>query len=191
MEQYSMLVTDMNNEEFAMCVIEKRSPINLSSSSEMILIQTSWYELACVPESYNVFILLARRPMWIFIIILIMCCSSFLRKDLHRLFPVGEKNMILHTYSGLSHTTRYTLNFLKKRVSIMLPLKNGCPSQQRPLQLISVSGVSLKCTYRSAKFQLSLASILLSKGAKGPALFDHRQSPGYSTSTLQTYLLCS
>ena len=58
-----MSVTDMNNEEFAMCIMEKRSLINLSSSTEMILIQTLWYELACVTESYKVFILLARRPM--------------------------------------------------------------------------------------------------------------------------------
>ena len=58
-----MLGTNMNKEEFAMCIMEKRSLINLSSSSEMILIQTSWYELVCVPESYKVFILLAKRPM--------------------------------------------------------------------------------------------------------------------------------
>jgi len=57
-----MLVTDMNKEDFAMCITEKRSLINLSSSSEMLLIQTSWYGLACVSESYQVFILLARRP---------------------------------------------------------------------------------------------------------------------------------
>ena len=41
--------------------------------------------------------------------------KPFLRNDLHRLFPGGEKNMILHTDSGLSHTPKYTLNLFKER----------------------------------------------------------------------------
>ena len=48
--------------------------------------------------------------------------KPFLKKDLLRLFPGGEKNMILHQDSAPSHTTIYTLKLLKDRgVNLITP----------------------------------------------------------------------
>ena len=62
MEQCSILVAAVIIEEFAKCRMEKTSLMNLCSSSEIILLQTSWYGLECVPESIKLFFLLAGSP---------------------------------------------------------------------------------------------------------------------------------
>ena len=82
-----MLVTDMNNEEFAMCIMKKRSLINLSSSSEMILIQTFmvWASMCfrVISSLYSVGQETYVNTYHHFDNVL----KPFLRNDIHRLFP--------------------------------------------------------------------------------------------------------
>ena len=187
MKQCSVLVADMNNEEFAMCTMEKRSFINLSSSSEMILVQALWYRLKCFPESTQVFNLLTRRQIWLLIIMLIIWCGHFWKK----IFPgcfLEEKRIWYSTKIVLHLMPPYIPCISRsKGVSTSSPVKNGCPSHQVPLHWITASGESLEGTYISTKFKLAVASTPLSKRVEGPASVDHQPNPGHLASTLQAY----
>ncbi|KAH3785862.1 hypothetical protein DPMN_163957 [Dreissena polymorpha] len=52
--------------------------------------------------------------------------KPFIRYDVPKLFPEGLKSMVFHQESALSHTSKHTLQFLKKLT--LSTVINGCQS---------------------------------------------------------------